>query len=91
MAAAIKADLAFISFAQPSILGRESFLRDILIMHPELIDQLPECITKDARYPMIISRASASGNKISPPVMPRNELRKSLKMNTAELANAGII
>lgn len=82
---ALKTDLAFIAHAHPHILKRESYLREILIGHPEVADLLPESITSDQRFSIIHAQAKASGNKVSPPVVRKTSLRKSINLENSPI------
>jgi hypothetical protein len=85
MRIALKTDLAFIAHANPQILKREGYLREILISHPEVVDLLPASIKNDQRFSIIHAQAKASGNKVSPPVVRKTSLRKSIKLENSPI------
>lgn len=80
LSAAIKTDVTFIRFAQPSILGKQDFLKKILSKNPEADKWMPDAIKADLKYRIILAQATAKTNSVSPVVVRKADLRKSLKL-----------
>lgn len=82
---AIKIDRTFAAFANPSILKSSTFLREILTEDPQAANHLPDSIKNDINFSLILAQAKASGNSISPPVVRKTSLRKSISLTKSPI------
>lgn len=80
MRSAIKANVTFTALVKPSLLKNRDFLRDILTDNPKVADVLPLAIKSELHFPIILAQAQATTNSVSPPVVRKASLRKSISL-----------
>lgn len=80
MRLAIKTDVAFTTSIKASLLKNRDFLREILTDNPKVTDLLPQSIKTDLSFSLILAQAQATTNSVSPPVVRKASLRKSISL-----------
>lgn len=80
MRSVIKANVTFTALVKPSLLKNRDFLREILTDNPKVADVLPPAIKSDLNFPLILAQVQSTTNSVSPPVVRKASLRKSISL-----------